>query len=634
MVTFRCPTSARGVTALDGVGHGSLLAGRYRLEERVRTGPDGSLWRAVDETLDRPVSVRVVRPGHRYTEDVVDAARRAALVEDPRLARVLDVGDSAGSAYIVAEHLVGRTLEELLVSGPLPAETARRLVGEAAEALDRASARGLHHLRLGPAGIVVAADGMVKVLGTAVEAALAGVEHDEDPLGADRADTVGLVRILYAALTGRWPGPPEGPLGPAPVVTGRIVPPADLVPGVPNDLDTLCTVSLGPHDDGPRSPGELARQLAPWAAAAPIGLPGDDATRWAMGAAAHTSTGVAAPLPLRRAPRPVPPESATSPAPVTVPPGPDGAADDGGRWPVSAAHPHGPTRPLPVTPPPSASEGHPAPPAAKNAADDWSLLTAVRSAAPPTPAAPTRRGGADQLPPPGEELPLGPFMPQAPLTRPPRNQARFVMGVLAVLVVVGLVLAFRGVYGLSTAAPLVQPGPVLPTSASPGSPSPGDTSSASAANGTPTGSPSSTASSSDEPATISGIEAIDPQGDGNENGSTADHAIDGDPNSTWRSQGVPLRGVRRSEAGSGTVSELEPGAGDLGARGDARQRRHRRTADGGRSWAGQLARHRDRRRAGRRRRPHPDATGLGRRAAALVHRAPAAEQRGVPPRRV
>src|SRR5689334_12548025 len=113
LVTFRCPTSARGVTALDGVGHGSLLAGRYRLTERVRTGPDGSLWRAVDETLDRPVSVRIVRPGHRHTEDVVDAARRAALVEDPRLVRVLDVGDAGGTAYIVAEHLVGRTLDEV-----------------------------------------------------------------------------------------------------------------------------------------------------------------------------------------------------------------------------------------------------------------------------------------------------------------------------------------------------------------------------------------------------------------------------------------------------------------------------------------------------------------------------------------
>jgi len=286
------------------VGHGSLLAGRYRLEERVRTGPDGSLWRAVDETLDRPVSVRVVRPGHRYTADVVDAARRASLVEDPRLVRVLDVGESNGSAYIVAEHLVGRTLEEILAEGPLPAPVARRLVGEAAQALDRASARGLHHLRLSPAGVVVGPDGSIKVLGTAVEAALAGVEQDEDPFGADRADAVGLVRVLYATLTGRWPGPVEGPLGAAIPPSGRLEPPADLVPGVPNDLDTLCAVTLGPHDDGPHTPGELAAQLAPWPPLEPIGPRRPLPPRAATGPADHRPQDDAAQilheLPVRR----------------------------------------------------------------------------------------------------------------------------------------------------------------------------------------------------------------------------------------------------------------------------------------------------------------------------------------------
>ena len=51
---------------------------------------------------------------------------------------------------------------------------------------------------------------------------------------------------------------------PAPIVDGAPVAPADLVPGVPNDLDTLCVVTLGPNDDGPHSPGELVRELEPW----------------------------------------------------------------------------------------------------------------------------------------------------------------------------------------------------------------------------------------------------------------------------------------------------------------------------------------------------------------------------------
>ena len=155
-----------------------MLAGRYRLEQQLGAGVDGSLWRAVDETLERPVTVRVVSPEHPFAADVVDAARRAALVDDARLARVLDVGDADGTTYIVTEYVQGRPFEDFLRNGPLPAETVRRIVGETAQALERAGARGLHHLRLTPASVCIVPDGSVKLLGTAIEAAAAGVEHE------------------------------------------------------------------------------------------------------------------------------------------------------------------------------------------------------------------------------------------------------------------------------------------------------------------------------------------------------------------------------------------------------------------------------------------------------------------------
>ena len=104
---WRQTGNGRGRELLDGVGHGSVLAGRYRLEGRVRTRPGGSLWRAVDETLDRPVLVQAFALGHPYGPEIVDAARRAALVEDPRLQRVLAAGEERGTAYVVLERLSG-----------------------------------------------------------------------------------------------------------------------------------------------------------------------------------------------------------------------------------------------------------------------------------------------------------------------------------------------------------------------------------------------------------------------------------------------------------------------------------------------------------------------------------------------
>src|SRR4051795_6094747 len=208
----RSPRATRGAgeeePALDGVGHGSVLAGRYRLEERVRTRSDGSTWRAVDETLERAVLVRVFSSNHPHGPEIIDAARRAALAEDARLQRVLAAGEERGTAYIVLERVPGRSLGELLAGGPLPAESARRIVGEAAQALDRASTRGLHHLRLRPTSVIVGQDGIVTVSGTAIDAAAEGADGESSVL-ARRIDAIGLVTVLYAALTGRWPAPEQ-----------------------------------------------------------------------------------------------------------------------------------------------------------------------------------------------------------------------------------------------------------------------------------------------------------------------------------------------------------------------------------------------------------------------------------------
>ncbi len=257
---------------LDAVGQGTQLSDRYRLDERTAVSGDGETWRATDLRLEREVVVRLLPAGHPQAADLADAARRALMVQDPRLHRVLDVGQ-APVPFLVTETVPGRELGQLVSAGPLPAEVVRTLVGEAAQALDHAARRGLRHLRLRPSSLLVRSDGTVCLRGVAVDAAAQGIELPDSDTAA-REDAVGLVRLLYAGLTGRWPGSGAGELPAAPRVAGRAVPPADLVAGIPNDLDTLCAVTLGPHRDGPRTPAELATELAPWARPRPVELAG------------------------------------------------------------------------------------------------------------------------------------------------------------------------------------------------------------------------------------------------------------------------------------------------------------------------------------------------------------------------
>jgi hypothetical protein len=549
------------VLVSEVVGRGTVLAGRYRVLAPVVSDLEGaSAWQATDQILDRPVRVRILE--HGAVAPALDAARRAALVTDSRLVRVLDVGTHEGYGYVVSEQLVGPSLARLVADGPLTAEQARAIVGEAASALEVARRRGVHHLALRPSVLHVSPDGRVLLGGLALDAALLG-DAGGDARSTTRADAVGLVRLLYAALTGLWPADPRAPqtpggetLPPAPIVNGAPVAPADLVPGVPNDLDTLCVVTLGPNDDGPHSPGELVRELEPWgeiraAVAAPATLGGAVAAQFPPTGAAAPGGGM-----------PVPhDDDQQDTAPVTVqrqsvraafqqqdPPGanrpgtpPPATPSRVGSLGAAAAEPVEPTATLPRTPAPA-----PSPAAAPAPSSDTAQLpppvlpsvvrrpvsqtatTAHPSSVPPV---------ARSTPPP----PVGP--PDDPTvfdfadvigseaasptpTRSKVNSTALVLIVVGVVVVIGVILAFRALFS-SFDSPDAAATPDTVQSAAPSAPA----------------EPSEGAAAPEQPAApvggapvIASATTIDPSDDDGEHQEDVAKAYDSDPATFWYTQ--------------------------------------------------------------------------------------------------
>jgi len=251
---------------VHGAGPGTLLGGRYALRRRLSQAPDLERWSAHDTTLEREVALTIIDSDHPRRAGVLDAARRAAGVEDARLIRILDVGTQDGNSFIVEEATAGsRSMDEILSRGPLPAEEARRIAGETARGLTAAGQRGLHHLRLTPHCVMITPDGAVRVSGLAVAAAIDGPDEQEpDPALASRLDAVCIVALAYAALTGRWPlaGQVLG-VEPAPRVLDGVAAPSEIVSGVPDDLDLLCRLTFN-DGAGPATPAEVASQIAPW----------------------------------------------------------------------------------------------------------------------------------------------------------------------------------------------------------------------------------------------------------------------------------------------------------------------------------------------------------------------------------
>jgi hypothetical protein len=248
---------------------GVRLGGRYRLEDRLAAAGGWSAWKAIDEILARPVSVITFAAGFPRLEQAVTAARAASRLTDTRLTQVFDVEDSWDHAYIVLEWPVGDTLADLVSAGGVEPDLGARIVAEAAAALSGAHAAGLAHLCLRPDAVRWTPGGGVKVTGLGIDAALSGISVDDPEL----TDTRGLGQLLYAAVTGLWPGADYPELPPAPEADGQPRWPRQVRAGVPAVLDDLTGRALSLHGRDGHEPFTTPSQLAGALAAAIPPLP-------------------------------------------------------------------------------------------------------------------------------------------------------------------------------------------------------------------------------------------------------------------------------------------------------------------------------------------------------------------------
>jgi hypothetical protein len=229
-------------------GPTTWLGGRFRLAERVTTAGalsawQGSLWRATDALLCRPVAVHLLSRGVRVPAHVTAAVQAAARVNDPRLATIYDTDYDIEGPYIVSEWTPGTHLEDLVLSGlPSPA-LAAAMIADAADALAVAHRAGRPHLCLSPRSLRWDTGSGLKITGLGIEAALSGA-HAGDPAAAAVTDTIALGRMLYALLTGCWPGDEPTALPAAPRHHGHVYTPRQVRAGVPGVLDTITCHAL------------------------------------------------------------------------------------------------------------------------------------------------------------------------------------------------------------------------------------------------------------------------------------------------------------------------------------------------------------------------------------------------------
>ena len=220
------------------VGVGFVLSGRYRLVEPLASGGMGTVWRAVDLLLDRPVAVKEVRLPPSLDDDARQLLRRrtireaqvAARLRHPAVVTIFDVVEQDGRPWIVMELVPSRSLAEIIrTDGPLPPARVAAIGLRVLDAIVTAAAAGVEHRDIKPAnvlvtrqgGVVLTDFGIARHVGDDTLTSAGLIVGSPDYLAPERArgragglaaDLWSLGATLYDAVEGRRPFERNGPL--------------------------------------------------------------------------------------------------------------------------------------------------------------------------------------------------------------------------------------------------------------------------------------------------------------------------------------------------------------------------------------------------------------------------------------
>ncbi|MCX7642146.1 MAG: protein kinase [Elusimicrobiales bacterium] len=155
-------------TITPNIFYEGVASGKYKILKKIGQGGMGTVYLAVDQSLNREVAIKKmnedIKMNEREKQRFLEEARTVAMLHHPNIIEIYTIFEEKGDLYLVFEYIDGTSLDKKLdLSVRMPFFEVKDIIISVAKALKYAHSKNVIHRDLKLSNIMISNEGIIKV---------------------------------------------------------------------------------------------------------------------------------------------------------------------------------------------------------------------------------------------------------------------------------------------------------------------------------------------------------------------------------------------------------------------------------------------------------------------------------------